>query len=588
MRYLRFVFAFGLLILSANLVGAQEEQSQAIKTGTISGRVINEKGQPVSEAAVSIRAYGAIGPSRSTTTDREGNFQFSGLAPVVYLLNAGFPTYTTAPRDPDSTQATSYRVGDNVTLVLIKGGVITGKVTTNSGEPVVRVRVRAQLVRDANGQRSRYGATMQERITDDRGVYRFYGLPTGTYLVLAGGGDGYASTPFLNDAPTYAPSSTRDTAAEVAVQAGDETTNIDIRYRGDQGHTVSGIASGLQGPDFPSYSITLTSTLDAGSQLNENTYQAPGTGFSFNGVADGDYDVTAQSYLPNGDRSISPPKRIKVRGADVTGVELATKPLGTISGRIVLEDSNAPECTGKRRAAVTEALISAWHNEKEAAKDQPQFIWALGGPAYPNDKGEITLRNLAAGQYQIISRLFAKYWYLRSITLASAGNAGTGGQPNRSLDVVSNWTTVRPGDRLSGLTVTLSAGAGSLQGQIKLNEGETLPGRLYVYLVPVEREKEQDVLRFFAAPVSTERKIAINHIAPGRYWIVAQPALEGATPTLTRLRLPDEKEIRTKLRRDAEQTKIEIEFKPCQNVTDYELPLRPSNDSQRAAPKEKD
>jgi hypothetical protein len=138
------------------------------------------------------------------------------------------------------------------------------------------------------------------------------------------------------------------------------------------------------------------------------------------------------------------------------------------------------------------------------------------------------------------------------------------------------------------MTVTLSAGAGSLQGQIKLNEGETLPGRLYVYLVPVEREKEQDVLRFFAAPVSTERKIAINHIAPGRYWIVAHPALEGATATLTRLRLPDEKEIRAKLRRDAEQTQIEIEFKPCQNVTDYELQLRPSGNSQRAAePKEK-
>src|SRR5262249_7859977 len=158
------------------------------------------------------------------------------------------------------------------------------------------------------------------------------------------------------------------------------------------------------------------------------------------GVADGDYDVTAQSYFPNGERGISPPKRIRVRGADVTGVELATKPLGSIIGRLVLEDSNAPECTGKRRAVVTESLVSAWHNEKEAAKDQPQFIWSLGGPAYPNDKGEITLRNLAAGQYQIITRLFAKYWYLRSITLPASSSSGpTSQQTNRSLDVVSNW-----------------------------------------------------------------------------------------------------------------------------------------------------
>jgi len=575
MTAFRFLQVFLLLLLVMPSAGAQDEQqSRALKTGTISGRVVNEKGQPMPDAGVSIRAYNSTGIARSTTTDGDGAFQFSGMSPVVYLLTAGFPTYTMAPRDPDSTQSTSYRVGDNVTLVLIKGGVITGRVSTASDEPVIGVRVRAQLIRDGRGERSRYGATLQERTTDDRGVYRFYGLPTGTYLVLAGGGgNGNVSSAYRNDAPTYSPSSTRDTAAEIVVQAGEETTNVDIRYRGDQGHTVSGIASGLQGPEFMSYSITLTSTLDAGSQWNETTYQSPGMpGFSFDGVSDGDYDVTAQSYFPDGGRSISESKRIKVRGADVTGVELATKPLASISGRVMLEDSNAPECKGKRRAAVTETLVSAWHSDKDAAKDQPQFVWSLGGPAYPKENGEVVLRNLAAGQYQIITRLFAKYWYLRSISLP--GPAGQ--QANRSTDVVSNWMTVRPADQLTGLTVTLAEGAGSLQGQVKLNEGETLPGRLYAYLVPVEREKEQDVLRFFASPVSGAREIAVNHIPPGRYWILAQPALEGPMPTLTRLRLPDEKDTRTKLRHDAEQLKIEIEFKPCQNVTAFELPLRPS------------
>jgi len=39
------------------------------------------------------------------------------------------------------------------------------------------------------------------------------------------------------------------------------------------------------------------------------------------------------------------------------------------------------------------------------------------------------------------------------------------------------------------------------------------------------------------------------------------------------LRLPDETETRAKLRRDAEDAKNAIEFKPCQNVTDYQLPF---------------
>ena len=581
-----------VLLLSCAISQAQdpttsspEEQSDVVRTGTISGKVVNESGQPLSDALVSIRAFGSTTIARNTTTNRDGSFQFTGLPRVVYLLSALLSSYTPVPRDPDSTQSTSYRIGDNVTLVLIKGGVITGKVTSPAGEPLVGIRVRAQMIRDGYGQRMRYGSSLRERTTDDRGIYRIYGLPAGTYLVMAGGGISFGgSTGYREDAPVYSPSSVRDNAAQINVQAGQETTDVDIRYRSEPGHTVSGFATGPQAPDI-AFSITLTSTLDTGSRWNENVYQSPASqGFSFYGVADGDYDVTAQSFFPNGDRTISVPKRIKVRGADVTGLELVTQPLASISGRVVLQDSNAAECKGKRRALITETLVSAWHNENDSARDQPPFIWAIGGPAYPNEAGEVTLRNLAAGQYQILTRLFAKYWYLRSITLpASTASAPESGPSSKAIDAVSNWATLRQGVRLSGLVVTLSEGAASLQGQVLLSNGQTLPSRLYVYLVPVEREKAQDVLRFFAAPVSADKKITVNHIQPGRYWIVAQPALEGAMPTLTKLRLPDEKETRARLRRDAETEKVEIEFKPCQNVADYRLPLNTSPNRSSAA-----
>jgi hypothetical protein len=551
------------LISTSSLAATLGQQPPTTNTGTIRGRVVNESGQPLSDVAVAIRGYGLTGNGRQTLTDRDGAFQFNGLPAVVYLFSARSPSYILAPRDPDNTQATSYRVGDNVTLVMIKGGAVTGKVTTASGEPIVGVRVRTQMVRDSFGQRSRYGAATQEQTTDDRGVYRIYGLATGTYLVMAGGGNLGLAT-YRNDAPTYTPSSTRDTAAEVSVQAGQTTSDVDIRYRGNQGHVISGVATGPLESEATGFSIMLTSTLDGGSQLNEGTYQAAGQSFSFYGLPDGDYDVTAQSYFQNGDRWLSAPKRVNVRGADVTGVELTTKPLASITGRVVLEDSNAPECKEKPRALVTETLISAWHNQKEAGNDQPQFVWGLGGPAHASQQGEISLRNLAAGQYQIISRLFANYWYLRSITVPAT-------QPGKQSDAVANWVTLRSGVRLSGLTVTLAEGAASLEGQVKLNEGEMLPPRLYVYLVPADNENEKDVLRFFAAPVTADRKIAVKHIPPGRYFIVTQPALEGAMPVLTTLRLPDEKETRARLRRDAEQSKIEIEFKPCQNITDYEL-----------------
>jgi hypothetical protein len=147
------------------------------------------------------------------------------------------------------------------------------------------------------------------------------------------------------------------------------------------------------------------------------------------------------------------------------------------------------------------------------------------------------------------------------------------GEPNRPQDAVSNWTTLKAGDRLSGLIVKVAGGAASLKGQITTAEGATLPGRSYVYMVPAEREKSQDVLRFLSAPVSPDKTIMLHNIPPGRYFIVVQPALDDVRPTLTKLRLPNETETRARLRREGEAAKTEIEFKPCQNITDYQLPF---------------
>lgn len=579
-----------LLLTSLSATGqtqqpsSTDEAAEIANTGAISGRVVNENAQPLPNAAVSIRAVGSMGQNRAVTTDREGTFEFSGLERAIYLVSATFPAHTAPARDPDSTQATYYRVGDSATLVMVKGGVITGSVTTSGDELVVGVRVQAQMIRDGNGQPSRYGAMFREHTTDDRGVYRIYGLPSGTYLVMAGGvGSFWGSglNAYGTDAPTYSPSSARETAGEIVVRAGEETTNVDIRYRGDSGHIVSGTANGPQAGEPRGFNLTLSSTVDGGSQWSNSSFQPPGSPeFAFYGVADGDYDVTAYSYSPNREWNISEPKRIKVRGSDITGLEVSTKPLGAIAGRVVLEDSKAAECKGKRRPLFTETLVSAWHNEKDKAKDRPQFIWSLGAPSSPDKQGDFSLRNLAPGQYHFVARLFPKYWYLKSISLGSSGKPETKPtEGNRSVDAARNWTSLKEGDRLSGLVIRLAEGAASLRGQVTIEDGKKLPPRLYLYLVPAEREKAEDVLRFFAAPVSADGKITLNNLAPGRYWIVAQPAIESGLSPLAKLRLPDEIETRATLRQDAEASKTEIELKPCQNVTDYQLALKPSETS---------
>ncbi len=575
----RFVSLFILLIALNSDVPAQtqpdDSSEEPAQTGAIKGRVVNEKGQPLANASVSVRPYGTVGPNRSTTTDSEGNFQVSGLDPLGYLIAASAPAYTTPARDPNNPQPTYYRVGDSVRIELVKGGVLTGRVTAPVGEPVIAVRVRAQMIRDANGQPPRYWPIFKDRMTDDRGIYRIYGLAPGTYVVSAGGGassSGFSGTAHDADAPTYAPSSTRNDAVEISVGTAQEIANLNIRYRAEPGHAVSGFASGPPGGSAVSgFTIILTSMQNGIPQ--STTFQPPGNpGFAFYGIADGDYDVTAQMIFA-GELNISDPKRIRVKGTDITGLELITKPLGSIKGRVVLEESKTPECKGKLRPSFGEMLVTAWHNEKSAAKDRPQFIFSYGSPSAPDKQGDFALRNLAAGEYRFTARFFAKYWYLQSITLQSPSNVAA--KPsNASPDKARNWTVVKSGDRISGLTITLAEGAASFRGSVRSAEGETIPARINVHLIPAEKGKTEDVLRFSTVAVGVDGKFSVSNVPPGRYWVFATVGSDNESTAISKLRLPDEVEARAKLRLQAEAAKTEIELKPCQNLIDYQLSLK--------------
>ena len=562
-----------LMLLMSLCVVAQVQPSapgtSEPTTGTISGKVVNEAGQPMAGASAFIRGVNAVVSGRTTVTDADGNFSVGGLEPALYTVAASAPAYTSIPPDPNAPPS-FYRIGDSVRLELVRGGVITGTVTNAAGEPLVAVRVRATMIRDPKGmtpKMSAYG--LSENTTDDRGIYRMYGLAPGTYLVSAGGfgvSQSFQFNPYESDLPTYAPSATRDNAAEVSVRGGDET-NVDIRYRGEPGHSVSGTVKSSS----PNGSSILITPVGATFMPVSNTYQPPGSrGFAFHGIADGEYDVVAQesSTTPgtmNPLLSLSEPKRITVKGASVTGIELVPKPLATISGRFVLEASKIAECQGKRPPLLTETLLYTRRNEKDSEKENSPYVRLFGGIATPDSKGEFTLRNLSPGRHQFEPRFYARYWYLQSITIGSVPAAATA-KPSKT-DVAGTWTTLKHGDQISNLTITLAEGAASIRGRLTAAE---LPSGALVYLLPAEAAKADDVLRFFISEIGGDGTFALNNLPPGKYWIV-QTTADDQTSTLTKLRQPESAAARAKLRKTAEAQKLEIELKPCQNLTDYEL-----------------
>ena len=119
------------------------------------------------------------------------------------------------------------------------------------------------------------------------------------------------------------------------------------------------------------------------------------------------------------------------------------------------------------------------------------------------------------------------------------------------------------GSRLNSVVVTLAEGAASVRGRLNVGENKKAPAGLSLYLVPAEKEKTEDVLRFFTTPVVDDGTFALNNLSPGRYWAIARiPAAEEARIDW-KLRLPDQAQNRLtrrkpRLRNSREEPRTQI------------------------------
>ncbi|HVF48558.1 MAG TPA: carboxypeptidase-like regulatory domain-containing protein [Pyrinomonadaceae bacterium] len=602
---------------------ARGKAGEARGSGSITGRVVGEDGQAIPFVSVIANAVGASRTTAAAAADAEGKFRLDNLDPAAYLVAAYAPGYVTMP-DPLVERGTRvYRhLGEFVTVTLMKGGVINGMVTNASGDPVVGMRVRAVFVRDLDGHASgaapgaSYGG---ERHTDDRGIYRIYGLPSGVYLVVAGGaGQSFSFFPsaFDADSPTYFPSSAREGATEVNVRAGQETQGIDIRHRGEQGHTVGGRIEGVgelgTGPNAGGVSLMLThvatGTNEFGGFNSARGGDAAEHTFSFEGLADGDYDLTARRTSRDGDLQSSAPRRVSVRGADVSGIVLTMLPLATVGGRVQVESATTPPpqpsgaCPEKREALLPQETVVVLRRDM---KDIPRDNWRMRQftrrDTAPDAQGDFVFRGLDAGRFRPEALPANELWYVRALTFPASAAAATGKSvapaappakanpsavaPPRVVALApakansADMLTLASGQNVKGLNIQIAYGAATLRGQISADasaEGArpaaASSGAWRVHLVPVERERAEDVLRYAETPASMEGAFAFSNLAPGRYWLVAR-SVNRTDATETPRPVAWDAEARALLRREAETANIIVDLQPCQRVEGFTLRL---------------
>ncbi|HEY0077512.1 MAG TPA: carboxypeptidase-like regulatory domain-containing protein [Pyrinomonadaceae bacterium] len=604
--------------------------------GSLTGRVVGEDGEPMAGVVVFAAAPGVASLSPlASSTDEDGRFRLDNLEPSPYLVRAAAASYVLMP-DPlvERGERVYYRVGDFVHLTLMKGGVITGTVTDENGEPLVAARVRAVYLHDLDGRAHPASGQFYglERQTDDRGVYRIYGLPPGVYLVGAGGFSRFFAFSLASDreVPTYYPSSSRDGASEVTVRAGQETGGVDIRYRVEPGHSISGRVEGSidLGDERSGVSISLT---HAATGMTEFT-GIDGRGgdsnrtFKFDAVADGEYELSAR-YISKGEMlQTSQPMRVSVRGADTSGLTLRLAALAKVSGRVQLDSATYAdaarqknECAGRDAPAASprEVAVILRRDPRDSSRTHMRAF-----PRYdttPDAQGDFSFRNLEPGRFRLDAAPPGPDWYVGSLTLPANVHASSAGsnnyqqpmtrreksaetspssspvarqtqtattkQPIVSMPVASSpgsanaapasdWLVVNPGDALTNLSLRLAFGAASLRGQlVAAEEGARLPNpeRFRVYLVPVGRDEADNALRFAEAPVAADGAFAFSNLAPGRYRLLARPLTADTAQEATPRHAAWDRQTRLSLLRDAEAADISVELQPCQRIDGFTL-----------------
>ena len=350
-----------LLCLAASLFAQSPGKQPAAKTagGTVSGKV-TIKDKPAAGVLVVVRkSENAGNPWESISravTDQMGGYRLTNLGPGSYSVEVRTPAYIAA--DAANRKSVVITEDDNVEGIdfsLVRGGVITGKVTDADGRPVIQQQVeiyraetldlRTQQPQGPQQPRPLYPARTAH--TDDRGIYRMFGLTPGKYKVSAGRSEN--SSPSFSLSPiiytqVFHPASPDPAKANVIeVSEGSEAINIDIALGGTvQMFTVSGrIINGESGAPAPQVRFGVHRLQpDRADYVNLNAISDARGEFIMEGLTPGKYGVFLFTN-PNSPIELRAERTtFAVADQDITGLTIKLVKAATMTGFVILESDD--------------------------------------------------------------------------------------------------------------------------------------------------------------------------------------------------------------------------------------------------------
>ena len=454
----RYAISSILLVLSAVIIAQAQAAPDKSSGATITGKV-TMKGQGAPGIAV-VLIKDVEGSQRITRyrafTDATGAYRITNVPPGNYRAATATPEFVAVAELPnpfDKSKTLLIHTDETVESIdfeLMRGGVITGRVTDADGRPIIEETV--SISSTEPNRSSGYSIRSHRRTqTDDRGVYRLYGIAPGTYKIAAGTNDvspAWERSPFRQ---TFHPDVTdASQATTIEVSEGSETTNVDITIK-EVGRTYSirgRIVDGDTGRPIANvpYGISVYLTPNHRSGMSDGSVSNSDGEFQWHNLKPGKYSVDVNAPSDADWRAEETP--FEVTDRDLTGLVIKTVKVITVSGVIILEGKSEKSALGRLSGAGVSAeqqsedkTTSSSHSTRTAADGSFRF-----SGLYP---GVVTFR--------VDGRA------LELVRVERDGVVYTAGMP------------VRDREQITGIRLIVHSGDASIRGVLKLPDDAPLP-----------------------------------------------------------------------------------------------------------------